>query len=104
MLIFFIEKVAFDVHVHTSISGGHDHDNSALTSISGGHGHSAYKLQNGASADATPTSGRSAVILLAALAVHSILEMVSLGLANSFGDAALLSLSIGLHQVSFFFR
>lgn len=97
LLIFFIEKVAFDVHVH---SGGHDHDHSGLTSFSGGHGHSAYKLQNGATTDAAPSSGRSAVILLAALAVHSILEMVSLGLANSFGDAALLSLSIGLHQVS----
>ena len=44
-------------------------------------------------------SGRSAIILLGALAVHSILEMMALGLADTFGDTALLSLSIALHQV-----
>ena len=38
-----------------------------------------------------------------ALAVHSILEMMALGLADSFGDCALLTLSIALHQVSFLF-
>jgi zinc transporter ZupT len=43
-------------------------------------------------------SGRSAVILLGALAVHSILEMMALGLSDTFGDCALLSLSIALHQ------
>merc|ERR1719246_364998 len=43
-------------------------------------------------------TGRSAVILLGALAVHSILEMTALGLADSFGDTALLSASIALHQ------
>ena len=43
--------------------------------------------------------GKSAVILLGALAVHSILEMTALGLADTFGDSALLSLSIALHQV-----
>jgi zinc transporter 1/2/3 len=32
------------------------------------------------------------------LAVHSILEMMALGLSDSFGDCALLSLSIALHQ------
>ena len=41
--------------------------------------------------------GKSAVILLGALAVHSVLEMTALGLANTFGDSALLSLSIALH-------
>ncbi len=45
------------------------------------------------------TSGRSALILLAALAVHSILEMAALGLADSFPDSAILTLSIALHQV-----
>lgn len=43
-------------------------------------------------------SSKGAVILLGALAVHSILEMAALGLANSFNDSALLSLSIALHQ------
>jgi len=38
------------------------------------------------------------VILLGALAVHSVLEMTALGLADSFSDSALLSLSIALHQ------
>eukprot|EP00980_Cylindrotheca_fusiformis_P010400 scaffold2311_cov107-Cylindrotheca_fusiformis.AAC.1 len=44
------------------------------------------------------TSGRSAIILLGALAVHSILEMAALGLSDSFGDSAILTLSIALHQ------
>eukprot|EP00957_Ditylum_brightwellii_P110616 8436513-Ditylum_brightwellii.AAC.1 len=47
---------------------------------------------------AASNSGRSAVILLGALAVHSILEMMALGLAKTFGDSALLTLSIALHQ------
>merc|ERR1711957_534371 len=41
-------------------------------------------------------NGRSAIILLGALAVHSILEMTALGLADTFADSALLSLSIAL--------
>ena len=48
--------------------------------------------------DATGHSARSAVILLGALAVHSVLEMAALGLAGTFADSALLSLSIALHQ------
>merc|ERR1711935_278775 len=47
---------------------------------------------------ATRNTGRSAVILLAALAVHSILEMMALGLSDSFSDSALLTISIALHQ------
>jgi solute carrier family 39 (zinc transporter), member 1/2/3 len=38
------------------------------------------------------------LILLAALGIHSILEMMALGLTNSFSDGALLTLSIALHQ------
>jgi hypothetical protein len=42
----------------------------------------------------------SAVILLGVLAVHSVLEMMALGLADLFGESALLTFSIALHQVS----
>ena len=57
----------------------------------------ANKNSNG---EVAHNTGRSAVILLGALEVHSILEMTALGLARSFGDSALLSVSIALHQVS----
>lgn len=90
LLIFFVEKVAFDAHGlmnDTSEQSKGVQDTKKTTTAS----------------DVTETSsdlntGRSAVILLGALAVHSILEMTALGLANTFGDSALLSLSIALHQ------
>lgn len=92
LLIFFVEKVAFDAHdiLHEMEHGG-------------GHAHAAgaEKAPNGAAetvVESTQGTGRSAVILLGALAVHSILEMMALGLADSFGDCALLTLSIALHQ------
>jgi len=83
LLIFFVEKVMFDAHeiLHAA---EHEED----------HNHAS----NGHSHAPTPVSGRSAVILLGALAVHSILEMMALGLADSFGDCAILTLSISLHQ------
>ena len=91
LLIFFVEKVAFDAHgvLHEMEAGGASH---------AGHNHShnssgSREVENG------PSGGRGAVILLGALAVHSILEMMALGLADSFGDCALLTLSIALHQV-----
>jgi hypothetical protein len=70
------------------------------------HGSSDKPLDNGvaaddASAESVQSSGRSAVILLGALAVHSILEMMALGLSDTFGDCALLTLSIALHQVGY---
>ncbi|KAL7546578.1 hypothetical protein ACHAWF_009907 [Thalassiosira exigua] len=95
LLIFFVEKVAFDAHeiMHEMEAGGlHDH----------GHSHDSKVTENGSapavSRQDSHNTGRSAVILLGALAVHSILEMTALGLADSFGDSALLSLSIALHQ------
>lgn len=84
LLIFFVEKVAFDAH---EILHAVEHDDA-------GPGPS----HNGHHAAPAPVSGRSAVILLGALAVHSILEMMALGLADSFGDCAILTLSISLHQ------
>eukprot|EP00591_Stephanopyxis_turris_P010460 CAMPEP_0195529408 /NCGR_PEP_ID=MMETSP0794_2-20130614/31923_1 /TAXON_ID=515487 /ORGANISM="Stephanopyxis turris, Strain CCMP 815" /LENGTH=343 /DNA_ID=CAMNT_0040660709 /DNA_START=458 /DNA_END=1489 /DNA_ORIENTATION=+ len=91
LLIFFVEKVAFDAH--GLLGHGHDH----------GHNHGSQEKANGKS-DATVeeegglNSGRSAIILLGALGVHSILEMAALGLSSTFADSALLSLSIGMHQ------
>ena len=85
LLIFFVEKVAFDAHeIMHEMEHAQDHKVNGA-----GEGEA-----NGVS------SGRSAVILLGALAVHSVLEMTALGLANSFGDSAILTLSIALHQVS----
>lgn len=86
LLIFFVEKVAFDAHDIL-----HEMEHAGEQKKSG---------KNGEVAEAAGTTGRSALILLAALAVHSILEMTALGLADSFGDCSLLTLSIALHQVS----
>jgi zinc transporter 1/2/3 len=108
LLIFFVEKVAFDAHdmLHDMQSGG-----------GGGHAHGQHEhadpvvMNNGDGADITativpvapppaptPVTGRSAVILLGALGVHSILEMMALGLSDTFSDSALLTGSIALHQ------
>lgn len=83
LLIFFVEKVAFDAHeIMHEMEHAHE------------------KQVNGDADDSsTASSGRSAVILLGALAVHSVLEMAALGLASSFKDSAILTLSIALHQV-----
>jgi len=87
LLIFFVEKVAFDTH---------DFAGSPETSTT------TDDLNNSVSSNGSnkqqPVSGRSAVILLAALGIHSILEMMALGLANTFADSFLLFISIALHQ------
>jgi len=89
LLIFFVEKVAFDAH---DIMHELEHGKETAKAVSTGeNGHA------GPPATSSHT-GRSAVILLGALAVHSILEMTALGLADTFGDCGLLTLSIALHQ------
>ncbi|KAL3781103.1 hypothetical protein ACHAW5_005010 [Stephanodiscus triporus] len=96
LLIFFVEKVAFDAdEIKKEMEGG----GGDLR----GHSNDLKVTENGSSplsSEDSPSGfkGRSAVILLGALAVHSILEMTALGLADTFGDSALLSLSIALHQ------
>jgi zinc transporter 1/2/3 len=86
LLIFFVEKVAFDAH-------------EIMHEMEHGHHHHKEEGQNGElRRQSSSGTGRGAVILLAALAVHSILEMTALGLADTFGDSALLTLSIALHQ------
>jgi zinc transporter 1/2/3 len=96
LLIFFVEKVAFDPHdiLHEM---EHAHANEEKKKVTTKKNKGKGKQEN-VVADVQATSGRSAVILLAALAVHSILEMAALGLADTFGDCAILSLSIALHQ------
>jgi solute carrier family 39 (zinc transporter), member 1/2/3 len=106
LLIFFVEKVAFDAHdiLHEMVEHGPERATSSSgTDVRGGHGHHHHHhptppVPNGTTTTTAASSGRSAVILLGALAVHSILEMMALGLSNSFSDCALLTLSISLHQ------
>ena len=89
MIILNTLQVAFDSH---SILHEIEH--------AGEHKHADGGNKANGEVDAPQVNGsRSAVILLGALAVHSILEMMALGLADSFGDCALLTLSIALHQV-----
>ena len=82
MLIFFVEKVAFNTdHIL------HDHSKGGATN-------------RNEPAPSPISSGCGAVILLGAFAVHSILETMALGLADTlFRDSMLLSFSIALHQV-----
>lgn len=97
MLIFFVEKVAFDAH-HIMEGGadghGHGHDHGSIpaaTAVSGG--------AEGGEVAAGPPSGRSAIILLLALGVHALMETMALGLSSNKLSAGLLAMSIGLHQV-----
>ena len=94
LLIFFVEKVAFDAHdiMHEMQQGGHH-----LQHQHPGESKTDAVVVQGPKID-NSSSGRSAMILLGALAVHSILEMMALGLSDTFGDAALLTMSIALHQ------
>jgi zinc transporter 1/2/3 len=111
LLIFFVEKVAFDAHgiMHEcgadhGIHGGPNKEIIDTTTVNANTNRSRASSKEAKNETVTATTAgttsRSAVILLGALAVHSILEMTALGLARSFGDSALLTLSIALHQVS----
>ena len=85
LLIFFVEKVAFDADaIKEELEHAQEDSNGTISK----------KSEDG------KNTSRSAVILLAALAVHSILEMMALGLSDSFSDSAILTVSIALHQVS----
>jgi zinc transporter 1/2/3 len=115
LIIFFVEKVAFsnthDLLLHPEHHYHPPPPPPAALPNEENHHHS-HPYMNGSSHTtsvssptteaATTTSGlatgRSALILLGALAVHSILEMMALGLADTFRDCALLTISISLHQ------
>ena len=95
MLIFFVEKVAFDAHHIMQDEGdGHAHGGGSASAPAKGGDEVAT-----AAAPAPPPSGRSAVILLLALGVHALMETMALGLSSNKLSAGLLAMSIGLHQV-----
>eukprot|EP00903_Cladosiphon_okamuranus_P006948 g6762.t1 len=87
MLIFFVEKVAFDTHTIMH-DGGNDH----------GHVAAAGAGVGGSAGAVGGPSGRSAIILLLALGVHALMETMALGLSSNKLSAGLLAMSIGLHQ------
>lgn len=91
MLIFFVEKVAFDAH-HIMNDDGHGGGSGSVATMKGG---------GGSEVAAGPPSGRSAIILLLALGVHALMETMALGLSSNKISAGLLAMSIGLHQVLF---
>lgn len=96
MLIFFVEKIAFDTHhiMHKEAGGDvHNHGNTASSSSSSSNSNNINK--NAVSS----ASGRSATILLVALGVHALMETMALGLSSTKLSAGLLATSIGLHQV-----
>ena len=96
MLIFFVEKVAFDAHHIMQDDGdAHGHAHGGSVSVP------ATKGGNEVAAPVGPPSGRSAVILLLALGVHALMETMALGLSSNKLNAGLLAMSIGLHQVRF---
>jgi len=91
IIIFFVEKVAFDAHGIL-----HEMEDNEEVDLANGSGAISKQMESHYS-----PSGRSALILLGALAVHSILEMTVMGMASTFEDCALLTFSIGIHQVCF---
>lgn len=103
MLIFFVEKVAFDAHNIMHEGDGHGQqqhgggkvmaDGSSVAAVPAGGG--------GGEVAAGGNSGRSAIILLLALGVHALMETMALGLSSNRVSAGLLAMSIGLHQVCF---
>jgi zinc transporter ZupT len=78
-LILFVEKVAFDSHGMLHEVVGHAH---------GGND----KKVGGA------MSSKSAVVLLIAMSLHSLIETVALGITKDKTSAAMMAASIGLHQ------
>mmetsp|Transcript_12980 Transcript_12980/g.19696 ORF Transcript_12980/g.19696 Transcript_12980/m.19696 type:complete len:486 (+) Transcript_12980:98-1555(+) len=108
MLIFFVEKVAFDAEgILDEMQEQHHHQSDVETISNKNNNHAnsnSHQPSNNSKTvkkdeqQETSTGGKGALVLLAALAIHSILEMSALGLAKSWGDAAIMSLSIALHQ------
>jgi len=99
LLIFFFEKIAFDAG-NALAPTGEKENTPEITTTNNGYNTVAQTVDVAAASTRTKSAdtSRGAVILLGALAVHSVLEMTALGLADTFSDSALLSLSIALHQ------
>merc|ERR1719506_426819 len=100
LLIFFVEKVAFDADgiLHELEHGGGSGNTKGVPNHTSNAKAKSKQVGTASTTNNTMNSGRSAVILLAALAVHSILEMAALGLSDTFKDSAILTISIALHQ------
>lgn len=66
LLLFFIEKIAFNTHeiMHEAVDG-HDHDH--------GHQHAQGTISKGS------LSSKSAIVLLVAMSIHSLIETMALG-------------------------
>mmetsp|Transcript_41043 Transcript_41043/g.41927 ORF Transcript_41043/g.41927 Transcript_41043/m.41927 type:complete len:392 (-) Transcript_41043:152-1327(-) len=125
LLIFSMEKIFFNSHsmLH-SVTGGHSHGHShghspvdiaGTTSPSVDHDHS-HDHSHAAGQDHceicdtipathTANSGRgsslspnAAVLLLLAMAIHSLFETMALGLASDIPSAIFMAASVGLHQ------
>lgn len=100
MLIFFVEKVAFDAHHIMNDGDGHGQQHGGKEAIAGGSSVAAVPAGGGGGEVAAGgNSGRSAIILLLALGVHALMETMALGLSSNRVSAGLLAMSIGLHQV-----
>lgn len=110
LLVFFIEKIAFNshevLHDYGSVSTGdtshshaaHSHDHSHEH---GGHAKDDHKCE----ILPTPTvsgkgtlSTKSAYLLLFAMALHSLFETMALGLATDKSSSIFMAVSIALHQ------
>jgi len=111
MMIFFVEKIAFDAHSlmghdhgHHGHAHSHDHSHAPGTPESGVvhlQAPSNKVMKGGAEVTAVTdasTSGRSSLVLLLALSVHSMFETMAMGLCDTTLEATLLAVSIGLHQ------
>lgn len=101
LLIFFVEKIAFDTHsfIEEHHHHGHSHAAPAATEKkNGGKGGANGSAAAVAPASPMSASGRSAVVLLFALGVHSIFETMALGLSDTPLQSGLLATSIALHQ------
>lgn len=86
LLMFFLEKVAFDSHAILHEHGSADSSRVSTTElidVSTGRG---------------SLSSRTALLLLLAMSLHSLFETVALGLATDRQSAAYMAASIGLHQ------
>lgn len=103
LLIFFVDKVAFDMHIFADMHETQHHGNvgtiESIVHRDEKQANAVEDVPSGGDAPPPPViSTRSSFMLLAALGLHCVLEMMALGLAHNFADCFLLFLSIALHQ------
>lgn len=97
--VFFFEKILLDshsmLHSASTSSDGHDHGPDSH----GHQGHDECKVCSTASVEGGGSlSPSSAILLLLAMAMHSLLETMALGLATDKASAVFMAASVGLHQ------